>query len=53
MKQLDLITALDLLGLALVAAGIGSGLWPFIGGFALIAAGVALIFGSYLASRRA
>lgn len=53
MKQLDLITMLDLLGLALISAGIGAGLWLFIGAFALIAAGVALILGSYLASRRA
>lgn len=53
MKQLDLITALDLLGLAFVSAGVGVGLWHFIHGFALIAAGVALILGSYLASRRA
>lgn len=52
MKQLDLTTVLDLLGLSLVSAGIGLGLWPFIQGFALIAAGVALILGSYFASRR-
>lgn len=52
MKTLDLSTILDLFGLALVAAGLGFGLWQFIGGFALIAAGVALILGSYLASRR-
>lgn len=52
MKVLDITTYLDLLGLALVSAGVGTGLWPFIHGFALIAAGVALILGSYLASRR-
>lgn len=51
MKQLDLSAILDLLGLALVVAGVGCGLWPFIHGFSLIAAGAALILGSYLASR--
>lgn len=52
MKTFDVTTYLDLVGLLLVAAGLGCGLWVFIGGFALVVAGLALIVGSYLASRR-
>jgi hypothetical protein len=51
-KQLDLTTGLDLVGMALISAGLAWGLWATIGGYALIAAGVALIVGSWLASRR-
>lgn len=51
-RQLDLTTALDLLGLMLVATGLAWGLWAVVGGYALIAAGVALVLGSLVASRR-
>lgn len=51
MKRLDITTVLDLVGLVLVSAGAGAGLWRFLGGFALIAAGVALILGSWAAAR--
>lgn len=47
----DLTTWLDLLGLLLVVAGVGLGLWPVIGGFALACAGAAAIGGSYAAAR--
>lgn len=52
MKQLDITTALDLVGLTAISVGLAFGLWPFVGGFALVFAGLALILGSYLASRR-
>lgn len=51
MKQLDLTTGLDLLGLGLVSAGVGGGLWAWIGAFALAPAGILLIGGSYVAAR--
>lgn len=50
-KQLDLTTFLDLVGLALVCAGLGVGLWPLIGGFALVCAGIVLVAGSVVASK--
>lgn len=50
-KQLDLTTGLDLCGLGLVAGGLGGGLWPLIGAFALIPAGAAVLGSSWLAGR--
>lgn len=51
MKQLDITTALDLLGLALLSAGSAIGLWPFVGGFALLVSGIVLVIGSQIAAR--
>ena len=44
-------TALDALGLLLVAAGVTLGLLPFIGGFCLAAGGVVVLAGSWWAAR--
>lgn len=52
MKQLDITTALDLVGLGAMSVGVAWGLWPFLSGFSLILAGAVVILGSYFASRR-
>lgn len=44
-------TALDVLALLLIAAGVALGLWPLVGGVALIPAGVVVAFGSALSDR--
>jgi hypothetical protein len=46
-------TALDVLGLLLVAAGLTALLLPWIGWSALAAAGAVVLTGSYLATRQA
>jgi len=46
-----LTTILDILGLLLIAAGLTYGLWLQIGPWALIAGGVAVLAGSWLAAR--
>lgn len=50
-KQLDLTTGLDLVGLCLVAGGVGGGLWSHIGAFALAPAGALVVGASWLAAR--
>ena len=44
-------TALDVLGLLLVAAGVILGLFPFVGGFCFAAGGVVVLAGSWWAAR--
>lgn len=51
MKQLDITTGLDLVGLGLVAGGSAAGLWHWIHGFSLIVAGITLVGGSWVAAR--
>jgi hypothetical protein len=46
-------TALDVVALAVVAVGVCWGLWPHIGGFALIPAGIVVAGGSWYAEHRA
>lgn len=41
-------TALDVLGLLLVAGGVGAGLLPVVGWWCLVAAGLVIIVGSLL-----
>ena len=45
-----LTTVLDALAIVLLAAGVGWGLYPLIGGWCLAAAGVVLLGGSLLAA---
>lgn len=45
-------TALDVLGLLLVAGGVGRALFPVAGWWCLVAAGVVIIGGSALAAAR-
>lgn len=51
MKPFDITDALDLIGVALVACGLAFGLWPYIAGFALVVAGLAVIGSAMLASK--
>lgn len=46
-------TALDVLGLLLIASGVAAGLLPYVGNVALAVAGGVVLGGSYLASERA
>jgi hypothetical protein len=44
-------TLLDAAGLLLLAAGVAGGAWPYVGAWALSAAGVVVLVGSWLAAR--
>lgn len=46
-------TALDVVALLAVAVGVCLGLWPLVGGFALIPAGILIGAGSWYAAYRA
>ena len=52
MQRETVTTALDVVGLLLVAAGLAFFLWPIIGGAALACAGGLLLVGSALAVDR-
>lgn len=45
-------TALDVLGVLLVAAGIAAGLWSVIGATALVPAGVIILLASFVSALR-
>lgn len=51
-RKLDLTTGLDVVGLGLVSAGVGGGLWHYIGPFGLVGSGLTLVFSSWLAARK-
>jgi hypothetical protein len=44
-------TLLDAAGLLLIAAGITGGAWQYVGAWALVFGGLAVLAGSWLASR--
>jgi hypothetical protein len=48
----SITTGLDVVGLLLVAAGVGASLWQVAGPVALVASGGLLLAGSWLAARR-
>lgn len=52
MQRETLTTALDVIGLLLVAVGLAFFLWPFIGGAALACSGGLVLVGSALAVDR-
>lgn len=52
MQREVLTTALDVVGLILVAVGLAFFLWPYIGGAALICSGGLILVGSALAVDR-
>ena len=53
MRDSLVTTALDVLGLLLVAGGVGGGLYPRIGWWCLVAAGVLVTAGSVVTAKRA
>jgi hypothetical protein len=50
--NLDITTALDVLGLLAVAGGVGAGLWATIGAFSIACAGALVLAGSAFAAWR-